>query len=70
MTDLAGYRIYYGKTQLSNCRNYPNVEAVNNPGVSSLVISDLSLGTWYFSATAVDTSGNQSQCSNTASKTL
>ena len=44
LDDLAGYRIYYGISQ----GNYPNTIVVNNPGLSSYVVENLSPGTYFF----------------------
>jgi len=66
LTDLAGYRAYYSKT----LGNYGPFMQVNNAGITTYVIDDLSQGTWYFVVTALDTSGNESDFSNAASKTI
>jgi hypothetical protein len=67
LEDLAGYRIYYG-TALGS---YPNVETVTGGGVLTYTIDNLPAGTtWFFTATAVDASNNESEQSNVASKTI
>ncbi|MBT8441221.1 MAG: putative Ig domain-containing protein, partial [Gammaproteobacteria bacterium] len=66
LTDLAGYRVYYGKTY----GNYSSSKAINNPGVVTTVIDNLSEGTWFFVVTARDLNGNESEESNVASKTI
>jgi hypothetical protein len=60
--DIAGYKIHYGLQSNS----YSNVIDVGN--YTSCVISDLEVGsTYYFSATAYDTSGLESSHSNEVS---
>jgi fibronectin type 3 domain-containing protein len=63
--DLAGYIVYYGTTS----RNYPN--SVDVGLVNSHEVTDLMAGqTYYFAVTAYDTSGNESEVSNEASKEM
>ncbi|NOZ67856.1 MAG: fibronectin type III domain-containing protein [Deferribacteres bacterium] len=72
LTDLAGYKIYYGR--LSG--NYTEVKDVGIPSCEprgdktecSYTVEGLSSGTWYFAITAYDTSGNESDYSNEVSK--
>ena len=74
LTDLAGYRIYYGTVS----GNYTEVKDVGIPSCDtngdetecSYTIENLSPGTWYFAVTAYDTSGNESDYSNETSKTI
>lgn len=66
LTDLAGYRVRWGTSQ----GNYANVVSINNPGITTYVIENLTPNTYYFVATAFDTSGNESGYSNAASKTI
>jgi hypothetical protein len=64
LTNLAGYRIHYG-----NARNtYDRLINVNNPGIASYVVDNLSDGTWYFAVTAFTTDGLSSDYSNEESK--
>ena len=59
LTDLAGYRVYYGETP----GNYTDVVTVGN--YTSASIGSLPVGkTLYFAVTAFDTSGNESLPSN------
>ncbi len=63
LTDLAGYRVYYGTTS----RDYNNYIDVGN--VTTYQISNLTDGqTYYFAATSYDTSGNESIYSNEINK--
>ena len=66
LTNLAGFRIYYGATSGS----YPNSVSVTNPNLTSYAIDALPAGTYYFVATAFDASGNESAYSAPASKTI
>jgi hypothetical protein len=66
LTNLAGYRIYWGRGQ----SNYSNSATVNNAGLTSYVIGQLTPGTWYFVATALNSQGVESSFSNSASKTI
>jgi len=44
LTNLAGYKIHWGTTQGS----YSNSVTVNNPGLSSYVVEQLTPATWFF----------------------
>lgn len=66
LTDLAGYKIYWGTTK----GNYTHSVTLNNPGLTSYVIDQLTPATWYFVATAFDSQGVESAFSNAASKTV
>ena len=66
LTDLAGYRIYWGTTQGS----YPSSVVVISPGISSYVITNLVPGTYFFVMTSLTSSGEESDYSNAASKTI
>lgn len=65
LTNLAGYRIYYGAS----------IDAmvsinVNNAAVSTFVVENLTSGRWLFYVTAVTTGGAESAASNIATKTI
>lgn len=67
LTDLAGFKIYYR----TSTGTYSDPTIVDNPGVSSFVIENLSVASSYvFAARAFDTSGNDSDFSNEAIKTF
>jgi len=66
LTDLAGYKIYWGTVQNS----YPNSKTLNGPGFSSAVIDQLTPAKWFFVVTTLDASGNESAPSNVATKTV
>jgi hypothetical protein len=66
LTNLAGYKIYWGTTQGS----YPNSVAINSPGISSYVLTNLVAGTYFFVMTSLSSAGEESAYSNAASKTV
>lgn len=66
LTNLAGYRIYYGTSPSSLTRTV----TLSNAGLSRYVVSDLSAATWYFSVRAYTSSGAESANSNTVSKVV
>ena len=66
LTDLAGYRIYYG-TSPSNLSQLAQL-ASSSP--STYTASTLTSGTWYFGATAYTTAGTESAMSTLVSKTI
>ena len=64
-TNVAGYHVYYGGAS----RVYTNFVTAGN--VTSIALSGLSAGaTYYFSATALDSSGDESDFSNEATYTV
>ena len=66
LTDLAGYKIYYGTTPGS----YPNQITINNPGIASYVVDNLTSNTWYFVSTSFNSTGVESPFSNVATRTV
>jgi hypothetical protein len=66
LTNLAGYRIYYG----IGPNSFDNVIEVNTVGVTNFVVENLSAGTWYFAVSARDSSGAESGLSTPATKTI
>jgi hypothetical protein len=66
LTDLAGYRIYYG----SNPENLSHTVQIGTVGLQTYVIDDLEAGTWYFAVRAVATNGTESTLSDIAAKTI
>jgi hypothetical protein len=66
LTNLAGYRIYYGtsKTDLSHAITLSYV------GITTYVISNLGSGTYYFAILAYNASGVQSNLSNIVTDTI
>jgi hypothetical protein len=66
LLDLAGFRILYGPEP----GNYPNLVDINNPGVTTLNIDNLTPNTYYFVLTAYNADGVNSGYSNEATLTL
>jgi hypothetical protein len=66
LTNLAGYRIYYGTSSSAMNQRI----TVANAGVSRYVVESLGAGTWYFNVRAYSSTGAESAASNTASKTV
>jgi hypothetical protein len=66
LTDLGGYRIYYGTAS----REYSSELAVQDAGVTTAVIENLSPGTWYFAATALNGDGLESSLSNEVQRVI
>jgi hypothetical protein len=66
LTDLAGYKIYYGTSQ----GDYPNQITINNPGTTTYVVENLAPNTWYFVTTSFNSSGMESDYSNEVSRTI
>ena len=60
LTDLAGYRVYWGTSP----GNYPYSAKIDNPGVTTHVVERLSPATWYFAATVVNRQGAESEFSD------
>lgn len=66
LTDLAGYRIHYGRAS----RSYTNTIQIDNPSVTTYVVENLSPNTYYFAATAFNAAGEESQFSGEAVRNL
>jgi hypothetical protein len=66
LTNLAGYRIYYGV--YSN--DLSQTVQVNGVGLQTYMIDNLGQGTWYFAVKAVTSTGVESSMSNVVSKTI
>lgn len=64
LTDLAGYRIYYGNQP----GNYHSSILVDNPGLTIYVVENLRPNTYYFVMTAINSRGVESDFSNEASR--
>ena len=64
LVNLAGYRIYYGQSPSQLTEQV----VINSAGISTYIIENLSPATWYFSMTAVNSSGVESERSSTVSK--
>jgi hypothetical protein len=66
LTDLAGYRIYYGKS----LNAMTHIIDIQNPGQTSQFIDGLDQGTWYFVVTAYTSDGLESTMSELAAKKI
>jgi hypothetical protein len=66
LTNLAGYRIYYGTSAdaLDQVIDIPSV------GITTYVLDDLTAGTYYFSIRAYNAVGAESALSNVVSDTI
>jgi hypothetical protein len=64
LTNLAGYRIYYGRKAKSMNQSV----VLNNPGLTSYVVEYLPRGWWYFAMTAVNAAGVESSSSRSVKK--
>jgi hypothetical protein len=66
LSNLAGYRIYYGTSPSSLSRTVQ----LNNAGLTRYVLSDLSPATYYFSVRAYTSAGTESGSSNVVTKVV
>jgi hypothetical protein len=66
LTDLDGYKIYWGTTPGS----YPNSVTINDETVTTWVVDNLAPGTYEFVATSFNTSGVESRYSAPATKVV
>lgn len=66
LSNLAGYKIYYGR--MSGTYDY-QID-IDNPGVSTYVVEDLVSGEWFFSLSAYDTDGLESDRSNEVTRDI
>ncbi len=60
LMDLAAYKFYYGLSE----GNYPNEIYIDNPGLSSYTVQNLTANTYYFVVTAINQNGAESAFSN------
>jgi hypothetical protein len=66
LTDLSGYTIHYG----TQSQNYTNEIQVDNPGLTTYVVDNLSPGTYYFAISATTSDGFESATSPEVSATV
>jgi hypothetical protein len=64
ITNLSGYRVYYGQSSGS----YSRTLSLPNASLTSVGLENLAAGTWYFAVKAVATSGEESTFSQQVSK--
>jgi hypothetical protein len=72
-TDLAGYKIYYGTVSrgaATSPAQFAYQQSVSVGNVLGYTVTGLADGTWYFSVTAFDTLGNESNFSNEVHKII
>ena len=66
LNNLSGYNLYYGQAS----GDYANKIEVENSGLTSYMVENLSSGPWFFVVTAVDSDGLESNPSNEGQKHL
>jgi hypothetical protein len=66
LTNLGGYRIYYGSSETG----LTQLVSLNSVGTQTYVIDNLTPGTWFFAIRAVTQSGVESAMSDVVSKTI
>ena len=66
LTDLAGYKLYYGKSP----GNYDTTVRIDNPSISTYLVDNLVPDTYYVVATSFNASGVESAYSGQAVKTV
>ena len=59
LSEIAGYRVFYGKTQ----GQYSNSISINDGTTTDYTLANLPTGTYYFVLTTLDTEGRESQFS-------
>jgi len=64
LTNLAGYRVYYGQTS----GQYSRTLSLPSPSLTTVGIEGLATGTWYFAVKALAADGQESALSQQASK--
>ncbi len=66
LTDLAGYKIYYGTSSGA----YNHEISIDNPGTTTYVVDNLVPDTYYFAATSLNSTGVESEYSGEAVRTV
>jgi hypothetical protein len=66
LTDLAGYRVYYGTSPNA----LSSLAVLPDPSATSYQATNLSSGTWYFAVAAYTTDGTEGVLSNIVSMTV
>jgi len=66
LTNLAGYKILYG----TSADELTQTISVNSPGMSTYIVDNLKLGSYYFAVRAINANGAESALSNIASKVI
>ena len=60
LSEIAGYKIYYGSTQ----GQYPNSITISDSSATGHTFQSFTTGTYYFVVTTIDTEGRESQYSS------
>jgi hypothetical protein len=68
LTNLAGYKIYYGTNATS--LSAETMVQVTDPAALSYVVHGLNSGTWYFAVSSYTTDGTESSLSSVGKKTI
>jgi hypothetical protein len=66
LTDLAGYKLYWGTTP----GTYTDTAVIDNPSITTFTVDGLPPGTYEFVATSLNAAGIESRYSNPATKTV
>jgi hypothetical protein len=66
LTDLAGYRIYWGTAP----DDFSNSTTIKTVGLTTYVVENLAPGRYYFAMTALNAAGRESELTAAASKTI
>ena len=66
LTDLGGYRLYWGKTR----GNYTDSVTIDNASITTYVVDNIAAGTYEFVGTSFNAAGVESRYSNPATKVV
>jgi hypothetical protein len=66
LTNLAGYRVNWGVTAVA----LTQTAQINNPGIATYTVTNLTPGAWFFGIRAFTTQGAESAMSNVATRTV
>jgi hypothetical protein len=66
LTNLAGFKIYYGQ----NADALDSFVDIRNASISTYIVENLTRGRWFFGVVAVNSVGVESSLSNVAAKTI
>lgn len=66
LSEIAGYMLYYGES----AGDYPNSLQIDDATSTSVTMTDLPFGTYYFVMTTKDTEGNESVFSEMVTKVV
>ncbi len=66
LTNLAGYKVYYGKSATS----LTSSDTISNPGIATYVVGNLTPGTWFFAVKSFTSASAESDFSGTVSQII